>query len=548
MISPTERPASGAAAVRAYDVVIVGAGFAGLYMLYRVRQLGLSVRVLEAGSGIGGVWFFNRYPGARCDVESVDYSYSFDEELQQQWSWTERYASQPEILSYVEHVADRFDLRRDVELGVRVERAVFDEDEARWTLTAGDGRRYAARWCVMATGGLSALRMPDYPGLDDFAGEWHHTAAWPAEPVDVRGRRVGVLGTGSSGTQVIPVIAREAAEVVVFQRTPNFTVPAQHEPMDPGYERSVKENYAARRARARETTSGLNTDTSRQAAADLGPRERERVFEDAWRTAGFGFILCFSDLLLDRAANDAAVEFISGKIREQVRDPHVADLLTPKDHPFGTKRPCVASDFYEAFNRDNVSLVDTRATPIERFTRDGVQTANSEHRLDVLVLATGFHAVTGALEQIDIIGRDGQSLSDAWSQGPRTYLGIAVAGFPNLFTLTGPGSPGILSNVMASLEQHVEWLADLLRHATERGVVTVEPEVAAQGAWVDHVNALADATLYPEADSYYLTDCDDGPRVFLPYPGGLRRYRHKAAKVAEDGYAGFSLAPARELA
>lgn len=531
-----------------YDVVIVGAGFAGLYMLHRVRELGLTARVLEAGNGIGGVWFCNRYPGARCDVESMDYSYSFDEDLQQEWSWTERYASQPEILSYIEHVADRFDLRRDIELGVRVARAVFDEGDACWILTAEDGRRYSARWCVMATGGLSAPRMPDYPGLEDFAGEWHHTAAWPTEPVDVRGVRVGVLGTGSSGTQVIPVVAREAAEVVVFQRTPNFTVPAQHEPMDPEYERSVKERYAERRARSRETTSGLNIDTSKQAATGLSPEDRERVFEEAWSTAGFGFILCFSDLLLDREANDAAVEFITRKIREQVKDPKVADLLTPTNHPFGTKRPCVASDFYPTFNRDNVSLVDTRSTPIERITEAGVQTTATEYPLDVLVLATGFHAVTGALARIDIRGRDGQSLREFWSHGPRTYLGIAVAGFPNLFTVTGPGSPGILSNVMASLEQHVEWLTDLLRHVTDNDIATVEPEVEAQDAWVDHVNALADATLYPEAESYYLTDSDEGPRVFLPYPGGLRRYRHRAAKVAAEGYSGFALAPAREIA
>jgi cation diffusion facilitator CzcD-associated flavoprotein CzcO len=531
------------------DVVIVGAGFAGLYMLHKVRELGLSVRLFEAGDGVGGVWYFNRYPGARCDVESVDYSYSFSEELQQEWHWPERYSPQPDILRYINHVADRFDLRRDIQLGTRVTAAVFDEPTERWEIATDAGDQVSARFCIMASGALSVARPAEYPGLDDFPGLVHHTAEWPHEEVAFAGRRVGVIGTGSSGIQVIPVIAEQAEHLYVFQRTPNFTVPAQNPVMDPEYERAVKAVYAERRRVARLTTSGLYRDMSRQSALEVSPDERRRIYEENWRTAGFGFILSFSDLILDKDANDTAVEFINAKIAEQVDDPAVAELLSPRHHPFGTKRPCVAANYYTTFNRDNVTLVDISGSPIERFTPRGVRTAAAEYDLDMIVFATGFDAMTGALLKVDIRGRGGVSLRDKWEAGPPTYLGLATAGFPNLFMITAPGSPSVLSNMMVSIEQHVEWLADLLAHAGRTGIDLIEADATAEDAWVAHVNELAAVTLYPTANSWYLSPKVPGrPRVFMPYPGGLRRYRRRCDAVAENGYEGFSLTPASQVA
>jgi cation diffusion facilitator CzcD-associated flavoprotein CzcO len=532
-----------------YDVVIVGAGFAGLYMLHRVRELGLSVRLYEAGSGVGGVWFFNRYPGARCDVESADYSYSFSEDLQQEWHWPERYSPQPDILRYINHVADRFDLRRDIQLNTRVTAATFDEAVDRWEVVTDAGDRVSAEFCIMASGALSVARPADYPGLDDFRGEVHHTAQWPDDEVGFTGKRVGVIGTGSSGIQVIPIVAEQADQLYVFQRTPNFTVPAQNPAMDESYEREIKANYPERRRTARETTSGLFRDMSRQSALEVSDEERRRIYEENWRTAGFGFILSFSDLILDKAANDTAVEFINSKIAEQVEDPAVAGLLSPKGHPFGTKRPCVAANYYTTFNRDDVTLVDLRSSPIERFTRKGLRTSDRDYDLDMIVFATGFDAMTGALNRIDIRGRQGVALRDKWAAGPRTYLGIASAGFPNLFMITAPGSPSVLSNMMVSIEQHVEWIAALLEYVGTHHIDLVEANIDAEDAWVDHVNELANATLYPTANSWYLSaEVPGKPRVFMPYPGGLRRYRRKCDAVAAGGYEGFTLTPAAEAA
>jgi cyclohexanone monooxygenase len=523
------------------DVVVVGGGFAGLYMLHHARQRGLRARLYEAADGVGGVWYFNRYPGARCDVESVDYSYSFSEELQQEWSWSDRYASQAEILRYLEHVADRFDLRRDIRLRSRVTAASFDEAADEWLIETDRGEQVRARFCVMATGSLSVPRIPPYPGLEDFHGRCLLTAAWPQEPVELAGQRVGVIGTGSSGTQLVPVLARQAAHLHVFQRTANFTVPAQHEPMTPEYEREIKAQYPERRRTARQTTSGLYADMSRQSALEASEAERRRVYEAQWSTAGFGFILSFRDLLLDRRANDTAVAFIHERIREQVDEPAVADLLCPVDHPFGTKRPPVDSDYYRAFNRENVTLVDVRRAPIEAITPRGLRTAQAEYELDVLIFATGFDAMVGALERIDIRGREGIALAEKWVQGPRAYLGVASAGFPNLFTITGPGSPSVLGNMIVSIEQHVEWIGELLDHARGAGTTRIEADGDAEDAWVAHVGELADATLYPLANSWYLTGERGQPRAFMPYAGGLRRYRRRCEQVAADGYEGFTL-------
>ena len=525
-----------------YDAVVVGAGFAGLYMLHRLRSAGFSVRLFEAADGVGGVWFWNRYPGARCDVESADYSYSFDPELEQEWHWPEKFSAQADIMRYTNHVADRYDLRPHITLSTRVSAAIFDEESKVWEVRTDAGEVVQAGLVFMATGCLSVARVPDYPGLERFAGQWHHTGAWPHQPVELTGKRVGVIGVGSSGTQLIPVAAQQAEHLYVFQRTPNFTVPAQNTPNDPTDERELKATYRERRAFTRNTASGLNRDMNRVSALEVSEQERERVFEENWNGAGFGFILCFSDLLRSHAANRTAVDFLAGKIIEAVTDPQVADLLTPKDYPFGAKRPSVDTGYYGAFNRDNVTLVDVKASPIQEITESGVRTSDAEYPLDVLVFATGFDAMTGALARIDVRGRDGQSLQDKWAAGPRTYLGMATAGFPNLFVIAGPGSPSVLTNVMVSIEQHVEWLGDLVEHLREKGLATAEATLEAENDWVEHVNEIASATLYPEANSWYLgANVPGKPRVFMPYPGGLRAYRRKCTEVAEQDYAGFQL-------
>ena len=540
--APPSPPSPPPEHARVVDAVVVGAGFAGLYALYRLRGLGVSARAFEAGEGIGGTWYWNRYPGARCDVESLDYSYSFSDELQQEWRWTERYASQPEILKYIAHVADRFDLRRDIQLGTRVTAAVFDETTSRWTVETDRGDRVSARFCIMATGCLSDAQVPDIEGLETFEGRWYHTGRWPHEGVDFTGRRVGVIGTGSSAIQSIPLIARQAAHLFVFQRTPNFSIPARNAPLDPEYERRVKAGYAEFRRQARESRVGFVTERNDQSALAVSPEERQRAYETRWSRGGLGFNATFADLLTDQAANDTAAEFFRAKIRAIVRDPAVADLLSPRDYPVGTKRLCVDTDYYATFNRDNVTLVDVRAAPIEAITPRGVRTRDAAYDLDSLVFATGFDAMTGALLAIDIRGRGGRTLREAWAEGPRTYLGIAVAGFPNLFTITGPGSPSVLSNMIVSIEQHVDWIADCLAHMRARSLVAVEATAGAQERWVAHVDAVGHATLYPRANSWYMgANVPGKPRIFMPYIGGVGAYRQLCDDVAARGYEGFAL-------
>ena len=522
--------------------VIVGAGFAGLYMLHRLRQLGLSARLFEAGDGVGGTWYWNRYPGARCDVESMDYSYSFSDELQQEWKWSERYASQPEILTYINHVADRFDLRRDVQLSTRVTAATFDEAARRWMITTDRGDRVSARFCIMATGCLSTAQVPAFPGLDSFRGKTYHTGRWPHEGVDFTGQRVGVIGTGSSAIQSIPIIAAQAAHLFVFQRTPNFSVPARNAPLDPDYERQVKARYADFRRQARESRVGFVVERSEASALAVSPGERRREYERRWSRGGLGFTATYMDLLLDKDANDTAAEFCREKIRAAVRDPEVAELLAPKDYPVGTKRMCVDTGYYETFNRDNVTLVDVRRTAIEAITPDGLRTREAAYRLDSIVCATGFDAMTGALLSIDIRGRGGRTLTEAWAEGPRTYLGLAVAGFPNLFAITGPGSPSVLSNMIVSIEQHVDWIADCIDRMRAQEHETIEATDGAQEAWVAHVNEIGHATLYPRANSWYMgANIPGKPRVFMPYIGGVGAYRQFCDGVAAKGYEGFTL-------
>jgi cyclohexanone monooxygenase len=525
-----------------YDVLIVGAGFAGLYMLHRARGLGLSARVVEAGGGIGGTWYWNRYPGARCDVESMQYSYQFSEELQQEWQWSERYASQPEILTYLNHVADRFDLRGDIQLGTRVRAARFDEAVSQWVIAADGGQEMAARFLVMATGCLSAARIPGFPGRDSFEGPTFHTGRWPHDPVDFTGQRVGVIGTGSSAVQSVPVIARQARELVVFQRTATYSIPAHNHPLAAEEQEAVKAGYGAFRRRNSQTMGaiGSNVPLNDVSALAVGPGERAQAYQERWEQGGLSFLWAFNDLMVDRRANETAADFVRDKIRQIVRDQAVADLLSPST-VVGCKRLCVDTGYYAAFNRGNVDLVDVSASPIE-ITPRGPRTGGRDYELDCLVFATGFDAMTGALLRIDIRGRGGLSLAEAWAEGPRTFLGLGVAGFPNLFLISGPGSPSVLTNMVVSIEQHVNWITDCLAYLGRGGYQRIEAEPLAQDEWVAHVNGVADLTLYPSCNSWYLgANVPGKPRVFMPL-AGFPPYVEKCDEVAARGYQGFSTA------
>jgi cation diffusion facilitator CzcD-associated flavoprotein CzcO len=529
---------------RAYDVAIIGAGFSGLYMLHRARDvLGLDAVVFEAGEGVGGTWYWNRYPGARCDSESYYYSYSFSEELEQEWEWTSKYPEQPEILRYLDHVADKFDLRRDIRLATRVDRAAFDEATACWIVRTAEGEEVSAQFLVSAVGCLSAANVPAIPGLDRFAGEWYHTGRWPHEGVDFTGRRVGLIGTGSTGIQATPVIAAQADHLTVFQRTPNYTVPARNAPLAAERAAEIKANYPAIREHARNSYGGFPFDPSHRSALEVSPEERQATYEQLWEEGGFKFLFgSFYDLLINEEANETASEFIRGKIREIVRDPEVAETLAPRDHPYGSKRPPIDTGYFETFNRANVSLVDLRAEPIEEITERGVRTAVREHPLDVIVFATGFDAMTGALLKMDIRGRGGRSLRDKWADGPCSYLGLQIAGFPNLFTITGPGSPSVLSNMPVSIEQHVEWISDCITHVRDTSGATIEATAEAEAAWVDHVAELADLTLFSKANSWYLgANIPGKKRVFMPYVGGVANYRQRCDEVTAGGYEGFAI-------
>jgi cyclohexanone monooxygenase len=532
-----------APAASAYDVVVVGAGFAGMYMLHRLRGLGMRVRVFEQGSGVGGTWYWNRYPGARCDVESMQYSYSFSDELQQEWNWSEHYASQPEILAYANHVADRFDLRPDIQFDTTVQRAVFDERANNWTVTTSDGKSVTANFVVLATGCLSNARMPDIKGLDRFNGDVYHTGHWPHHPVDFTGRRVAVIGTGSSGIQAVPVIAEQASQVTVFQRTANFSIPSRNGPMPPEKRDWFKKNYPEVRRVARDVSrNGIFTPQPDRGALDDGDNERRAKYEAGWEHGGVVFMAVYNNILLDKAANDTAADFVRDKIAEIVKDPATAKLLQPNTHPIGTKRICVDTDYFEAFNRPNVKLVDIKSNPIEEITENAVRVAGKDYEADALVLATGFDAMTGSVAKIDIVGRDGRTLNQKWEAGPRTYLGLMTSGFPNLFIITGPGSPSVLSNMIVSIEQHVDWIADCLRFLRDNGVVAMEAERSAEDKWVEHVNEVAYTTLYPQANSWYMgANIPGKPRIFMPYIGGVPAYRKKCDEVAAKGYEGFAL-------
>jgi len=524
------------------DAVVVGAGAAGLYMLHRLRRLGLRVLGIEAAPDVGGTWYWNRYPGARCDIESMTYSYSFSEELQQEWTWSERYAAQPEILRYLNHVADRFDLRRDIVFDTRVTEAAYDEEAGVWRIATDGGDSLSARFLVMATGCLSIPRMPDLPGLDRYAGETYHTALWPHEGVDFHGKRVGIIGTGSSAVQSLPLIAEEADHVTIFQRTPAFSVPAWNHPLDAETVRERKERYAEYRDLERRSGGGNPWFAREQSIFDATEEERLEELESRYRVGGFFLHSAYSDLFSDAEANEIAAEFVRDKIRERVDDPEVAELLCPYEYPFAVKRMCIDTDYYEAYNRDNVRLVSVKERPIEEITTTGLIAGGEEYAFDAIVYATGFDAMTGALLAVDIRGRSGLSLREKWAAGARSYLGLTLAGFPNLFTITGPGSPSVLSNMMVSIEQHVDFVADCLDYLRSRELTRIEPTARAEDAWVDHVRALGEVTLYPRANSWYMgANVPGKPRVLLPYVGGVGEYRRECDEIVERDYAGFVL-------
>jgi cyclohexanone monooxygenase len=530
-------------AAKTFHTLIVGAGFSGLYMLHRLRQLGLSARAYEQGAGVGGTWYWNRYPGARCDVESMQYSFSFSEALQQDWEWTERYAGQPEILKYANHVADRFDLRRDIALNTRVVSAAFDEAANRWRVTLGTGEQVSAQHLVMANGCLSNARTPEFKGAARFKGRTYHTGHWPHEGVDFSGLRVGVIGTGSSAIQAIPVIAAQAKHLTVFQRTPNYSIPAGNRPLTADDQHEWKTNYPALRARAREMRNGIVSEIPQKGALEASEAERDAMYASRWARGGLTFMTAYNDLIFQKAANDTAAQFVRARIGEIVKDPAVAKLLQPTTYPIGTKRICIDTDYFETFNRDNVTLVDIREKPIEEITEQGVITGAKEFELDAIVFATGFDAMTGSFNKIDIRGRDA-TLKETWAAGPKTYLGLMVAGFPNMFIIAGPGSPSVLSNMIVSIEQHVDWIADCLAYLRARNIDAIEATALAQERWVAHVNEVAYTTLYPQANSWYMgANVPGKPRVFMPYIGGIPAYARVCDEVAANGYEGFALTP-----
>jgi cyclohexanone monooxygenase len=527
------------------DAIIVGAGFSGLYMLYSLRELGLSARVLEQGGGVGGTWYWNRYPGARCDSESVYYMFSdhMSREILDEWNWSERYAAQPEILRYLEFVTDRMDLRKDIQFNAKVTAAAYDAGRNRWDVTLEDGGTLSAQFLVTAVGCLSATNTPKFPGIDTFEGQSYHTGAWPHEGVDFTGKRVAVIGTGATGVQAVPEIAKQAAHVYVFQRTPNYDIPGRNKPLQADYAARVKADYPDLWQKARLSGFGLPYEVEQRSAVDFTPEERQPIFEAAWAKGGFYMGLeTFSDYLVSKESNDTVSEFIRDKIRAMINDPATGELLAPKDHPFFTKRPPLENGYYESFNRDNVTLLDARSAPIEEITPRGVRTGKGEYDVDAIVYATGFDAMTGTLFRMGITGRDGLRLRDKWADGPRTYLGLTTHGFPNLFVITGPQSPSVLSNMPVAIEQNVEWIAGLIEYMRGHDLDVAEPAREAEDKWVAHHDEVAAATLLLGTDSWWVgANIPGKPRTLYPYVGGVGPFRVICQEVAEKGYEGLEL-------
>ncbi|MGX7729516.1 flavin-containing monooxygenase [Rhodococcus sp. 2H158] len=532
------------------DVVVVGAGFAGLYALHKLRdKMNLSVRVFEAGADVGGTWYWNRYPGARCDIESIHYSYSFDDELQQEWRWSEKFAGQPEILRYLEHVADRFDLRRGITFDTRVIGVHWDDENSMWTVHTDDGRSVRSRYFISGAGNLSVPKTPEFGGIENFRGEVLLTGNWPHEGVDFAGKRVAVIGAGASGIQAIPLIAEEAAELIVFQRTPNFATPLGNGPLDPEVETEAKQNYRSLRDAARNHFLGVPFDQVRPSALAVDAQERRRVFDERWNAGGFRlFIDSFQDILFDKKANDTIAEYIRERIRERVQDPAKADKLAPEGYAYGTKRPPLETNYYEAYNRESVHIVDVKDTPIDEITATGVRVGERTYEVDTIVLATGFDAMTGPLLAMDIRGRGGQTLAEKWAYGPRTYLGIMIHGFPNLFTITGPQSPSVLYNMPLAIEDHVDFATDAIDYLRAHDLDVIEPTTQAETDWLHLTNEIAGQTLLPQTNSWYMgANIPGKPRACMVYLGGAPTYRQTCAEVVAGGYTGFATTSSRTV-
>src|SRR5262245_59204064 len=525
-----------------FDAVVVGAGFSGLYLLHRLRQAGFSVKVFDSAGDVGGTWYWNRYPGARCDIPTTDYTYSFDPELEEAWTWSEKYATQPEILEYLRFVADRYGLRSDIEFSTSVASASWDDAAKRWSLTTDRGQELRCRYYIMASGCLSVPKSPDIVGASLFGGEVYFTSRWPHEGVDFTGKRVAVIGTGSSGIQSIPLIAAQASQVTVFQRTPNFSIPARNGPAPADRLQRLSEDRDGYRQAAKLSRGGIPNEPTEILGITASEEVRRERFEAAWEQGElFGILGVFADQGLNPVSNEIVAEMIREKIRSTVTDPETAEALCPKDHYFGTKRPCLDTNYFQTYNRPHVRLIDLRKQPITSITETGVDTADESHSFDAIVYATGFDAMTGPVTAVDVTGREGLSLKEKWAGGPSTYLGLTTVGFPNYFMITGPGSPSVLSNMTVSIEQHVDWVTDCLKDMRAQGFETIEPTPLAEAGWGQHVQDCGAITLHPTADSWYMgANVPGKPRVFLPYVGGVDRYRRTCDEVVRRDYLGFT--------
>ena len=529
------------------DVVVVGAGFSGLYLLYRLRKAGFSTRVFERGGDVGGTWYWNRYPGARCDVESLQYSYSFDEQLQQDWHWPEKFSAQPDILAYANHVADRFNLKKDIEFNIEVKASWFDENLKTWKITTNTGEEINAQYFIMATGCISTTQIPNIKGLSDYVGDTFHTGDWPHEEVDFSGQSIAVIGTGSSGIQSIPVLAKQAKKLTVFQRTPNYSIPSQNEPMTKKYERSWKDVYSERRKEMRYSAHGSLKDLNDVPALSVDEDQRQELYTKRWAIGGTGFLGSFNDLLTNADANYTAAEYVRQQIKRVVKDKETAEILCPRSYPIGTKRICIDTGYFETYNRENVKLVDISKKPIQRLVADGIIVDDQLYAFDSIIFATGFDAMTGSIFNVDIKGRDGLALKEKWIAGPKTYLGLMSASFPNLFMITGPGSPSVKSNMIMSIEQHVDLVIETLLSMRRKGLSVVEPELEAENKWVDHVQEVANKTLFPQANSWYMgANIPGKPRLFMPYIGGVGAYREICEEIVANNYRGFKFEKSKQ--
>ena len=529
------------------DVVVVGAGFSGLYLLYRLRKAGFSTRVFERGGDVGGTWYWNRYPGARCDVESLQYSYSFDEQLQQDWHWPEKFSAQPDILAYANHVADRFNLKKDIEFNIEVKASRFDEKLKTWKITTNTGEEINAQYFIMATGCISTTQIPNIKGLSDYVGNTFHTGDWPHEEVDFSGQSIAVIGTGSSGIQSIPVLAKQAKKLTVFQRTPNYSIPSQNEPMTKKYERSWKDVYSERRKEMRYSAHGSLKDLNDVPALSVDEDQRQELYTKRWAIGGTGFLGSFNDLLTNADANYTAAEYVRQQIKRVVKDKETAEILCPRSYPIGTKRICIDTGYFETYNRENVKLVDISKKPIQRLVADGIIVDDQLYAFDSIIFATGFDAMTGSIFNVDIKGRGGLALKEKWNAGPKTYLGLMSASFPNLFMITGPGSPSVKSNMIMSIEQHVDLVIETLLSMRRKGLSVVEPELEAENKWVDHVQEVANKTLFPQANSWYMgANIPGKPRLFMPYIGGVGAYREICEEIVANNYRGFKFEKSKQ--